>query len=342
MTNPIEHHPSLQEWLDQQQDDKFPPAGGVKYKDRLRSVGGYLDENVHPHVEKGALMNKDGLLTAHGPEHVRTVARRAADLLRCSDDAFPQLSPYEVYLLLMAIHFHDVGNLYGRKGHEQKLASVMAEVGKLAGDEMVERQVIQKIAGAHGGELNGDKDTISKLAPSQAVLGQDIRTQLLAAILRFADELADDSRRAARVLLELRIIPQKSEVYHAYAQALHSVIVRARQHVVDLRYSFVKADAIKKFGKGQRKVFLLDEIYARTLKTCVERRYCTRFMQGVVRIDEINVHIEIYQDTHSTTPCVDPIGYRLEARGYPGIDGDIRVVCPEVKMNGKSLCHLLS
>ena len=63
-------------------------------------------------VDEARAEYKDGFLTDHGPEHVKTVARRAADLLHYPEPTFPQLTPYEVYLLLLAIHFHDVGNLY--------------------------------------------------------------------------------------------------------------------------------------------------------------------------------------------------------------------------------------
>ena len=105
---------------------------------------------------------------------------------------------------------------------------------------------------------------------------------------------------------------------------------------------FLRADAVRKFGKQRRQVFLLDEIYERTLKMCFERRYCMRFMDGVPRIEEISVGIDIYEDTHSLVTCVDPIGYRLRDRGYPGRDDlDIRLLCPEVTVDGKLLSKKL-
>ncbi len=68
-----------------------------------------------------------------------------------------------------------------------------------------------------------------------------------------------------------------------------------------------------------------------------------RFTQGVIRIDNINVCIEVYEDTNSIVTCIDPMGYRLENRGYPGADDlGIRELCPDIEIDGKSLSNLLT
>ena len=56
-----------------------------------------------------------GFLTDHGPQHIETVISRASDLIRARSC---DLSSYEVFLLLAAIHLHDVGNIHGRTGHQ--------------------------------------------------------------------------------------------------------------------------------------------------------------------------------------------------------------------------------
>lgn len=334
--------PLLTDWIAERPDSVFPPHGGISYPARLKTVAGYMNENVHPQVEKGALLQGDGYLTDHGPRHIETVIHRASCLLSHPISNFPQLSAYEVYLLLMAIHFHDVGNVFGRQGHEVRHTEIMQKLQSHVGDEMVERQAILKIARVHGGRVNGDKDTISTLLTEDPVLGRDVRYRAIAAILRFADELADDFRRAARMAEELHVIPKESEVFHAYARCLHSVRVRPDRHLVELRYCFTKTDAIRTFGKRTGEcsvsdVYLLDEIYERTLKMHLERKYCMRFTQGILRIDAIDVRIDVYADANSMTPCIDPIGYRLQEQGYPSISSKIRDICPDVGIDGPSL-----
>ena len=307
-----------------------------------------MNSQVHPHVGHGASLTDGGFLTDHGPDHIETVIRRATSLLSHPTEKFPQIRPYEAYILLLAIHFHDVGNIFGRDQHEKKHSEVMDELEKFIGNEMVERHAIQKIAQVHGGRINGSKDTISTLHPEAPVLGQKIRYRVLAAILRFADELADDSHRASRIVQVLKRIPLESMVFHEYAKCLHSVIVDASKHVVNLHYAFLKEEATRTFGKGKGngvvdEVYLLDEIYERTLKMHMERKYCMRFLHEVVRIDAIDVRIEVYEDQNSPSPCVEPIGYRLEERGYPEVDAtSVSDICPHVTVDGATLDRQLT
>lgn len=58
----------------------------------------------------------------------------------------------------------------------------------------------------HGGKIKGSSDTISVLNKTNTVNGFEIKEQLLAAILRFADELADDATRADYDALDNGII----------------------------------------------------------------------------------------------------------------------------------------
>ena len=338
-----QHPMLLSDWIVHQNKEQFPSHGAIDYRKRLGNITEYLNNEVHPHVEKGALLKGDGYLTDHGPRHIETVIERASWLLSEPSATYPQLSSYEVYLLLLAIHFHDIGNIYGREEHETRHAEIMRELNSLVGDEMVEKNAILKIARAHGGRVNGSKDTISELLSSDPVLGKDVRYQTLAAILRFADELADDSRRASRIVERLDLIPEGSEVYHAYARSLHSVNVRPRENRVDLRYCFERPDAMRTFGKQVSRdnisnVYLLDEIFERTLKMHFERQYCMRFMHRVAQIEAVDVRIDVYEDAYSMAPCTDPIGYRLQDRGYPDTSSmDIAKICPDVKIDGAQL-----
>jgi len=308
-------------WLAAQDESTFPPNGGVPYLRKFELIAEYLNKKVHPHVEKGPLAVDGGFLTDHGPDHIATVIQRASALLDDHSEKFPRLTSYEVFLLLMAIHFHDVGNLYGREEHEKKASEVMDIVAEMAKLNVIERRTILRIARAHGGKLNGDSDTISVLPPKETINSQSIRTQSLAAILRFADELADDSSRAHAAMEKLGVISKGSEVFHAYASALHSVQVKPHEHVVNLGFAFHRNDAERTFGKqgkGKLKhVYLLDEIYDRTFKMHLERQYCMRFWPSTSRIDAIVVKIEVYESSKNLELCIPAIGYTLRESGYP-------------------------
>ena len=264
----------LNSWIGSQ--TAFPAVGGCSYPSRLMSVAAWLNDNIHRYVGMAAAFHDGTFLTDHGPEHVTRVVERAGDLLADPIGTYPQLTPYETYLLLMAIQFHDVGNLYGRDAHEEKVGEIMERMGSLVGDEMVEKAAIKKIARAHGGTVNGSRDTIVHLPHQDLILHHPVHYRALAAILRFADELSDDYRRAARLLEALDVIPEKSLMHHRYSESLHSVGVDAHEHLIILKYWVTKDKADPTCIDGET-VYLLDEIYRRTVKMHHEREYCMRF-----------------------------------------------------------------
>lgn len=402
----------LDDWLREQDKSAFP--GGADYARKLDQISEYLEENVYREVEKGALWNaiRSGdepvYLNDHGKPHIDQVISRVTALLHVSKC---ELTPYEAYILLAAIYFHDVGNIYGRKEHEKTLGKVMLELGKLAGEETIEQRVIAPIAAAHGGIVKGtadDKDTIGKLEPGRVILSKKVRQQFLAALLRFADELADDYTRANRFMLDSGLL-EDSEVYHAYSQSLHSVMI---EQDIALHFEMSRGDALRQFGKGIQfsvgcqfqsdfdnntipdelrhvfenkkcplsqdatvsieeqgnkwkikdpnaeyvirkeanklkiygnlSVFLLDEIFARTLKMHLERVYCMRFLIAQLSINRIRVTIEVFenieQDYFIGTP-LETIFYTLEETGYPNAPtGGIQELCPELcKWTGETL-----
>lgn len=292
----------------------------ASYVERYDNVAKELNTWVHSEVTKGAISKDGGYLTDHGPDHIATVIRRATMLADCPGCS---LKPYEVYLLLMAAHFHDVGNHFGRDRHEAQARLAMDWLGTAGGRDAIENKMILQIAGAHGGKVNGDKDTIGYLQNATTVLGREIRPQYLAAILRFADELADDRQRASRFGLATGSLPPKAQIYHAYAHALHSVGVHHSSRSITLAYELTEEDAAKQYEGS----YLLDEIFARTLKMHAERMYCMRFMRPEINIDGIDVRIEVFGQGLSP---VEVIAYRLREAGYPMAAGDIHAVCPEL------------
>lgn len=335
---------TLRDWLATAPKEKFPGGGAPDYWKRFQAIEDYLNTHVHKFVNAGAMIGDGGCLTDHGPDHIRTVIQRASEMARA--ERFT-LEPYEVYLFLVAAHVHDVGNIFERNAHELRAEDVWAKLGSLMGEERPELKAIDAIAAAHGGSIEGDKDKIGRLLTEDFVMGITIRPRVIAALLRFADELADDRSRAARILLELDKVPPSSQVYHQYAHALHSVIVRVPGDSLELRFDMTREGGSEKYGKGRRRVYLLDEIFERTLKMHTEQMYCMRFLRPDISIDKIGVKIEIFGPRYSGSPVV--ISYNLKESGYPELVGQtIHSLCPELcghkvgrKVSGKVLQRFL-
>ncbi|UYN93142.1 MAG: hypothetical protein KIT25_13805 [Enhydrobacter sp.] len=307
----------LEKWLEERTADQhaFPDGKSNEYVARYAHLKDLFKDRYHSWVNPGATAANGGLLTDHGPGHIDVVIRRASDLVRGQKCV---LTPYEVYLTLMAIHLHDVGNVFGREKHEQESTKILNDLGPAAGFDTTEKRIIQMIARVHGGKIGESKDTISTLQTETALLNQPVHPRLLAAIVRLADEYSDQANRAARFLLDGERVPKPSEIFHKYASGLHSVMVQPDTERVELHFSFDEKDFTKKFGKLKTTTYLLDEILERSVKLFTETIYCNRFMRPSIAINSISVSLEIVRVNGNGAPP-RKIAYRMEEAGYPSV-----------------------
>lgn len=333
--DPIRVDKPLAEWLTGMvatHPDLFPRVPGVAYDVRYQQITQYLNSHVHPHVVQGAAMveteaaQQNGesgngflYLNDHGVEHIAQVISRASEIAIECEIA---LQPYEAYLLLLAVHLHDVGNIFGRTAHERKCMEVMsdANISALLGDS-TEKRVIAQIASVHGGTVQeepANKDTIGQLEDSTDLFGFPVRQRFLAALLRFADELADERSRASRFMLANDRLPERSRLYHEYSFSLQSV--RVDEHVVRLGFELPKAKLLQRFpDKDGNEVYLMDEIDRRIRKMHRERVYCMRFWPATAQpLRQLDVVVELVDDSTGGALCLERLTCTLTESGYPG------------------------
>jgi len=332
----------LDDWIRDRIPSDFPQTcDGFSYIERYNNTQKALNP-IHKDIVTGALLadiykklesgevtwDNITYLNNHGPEHVKAVIEKASQVLIASKC---KITAYEGYLLLMAIQFHDIGNIFGRENHEKQCMKIMQDF-EYIGRDAPEKMLIAKIAAVHGGIIGEkNKDTISALEEKTNMMGQkEVRVAFLSALLRFADELADDRTRASRFLMEKDKIPNLSRIHHAYSSSLHSVI--AENNRISLAYTLDANDALKKYMKNGSDIYLLDEIYSRTLKMHFEKIYCMRFLRPYVNIDSIRVEIQIYDFDEGISFNPDRFEYTLKEKGYPIYSHeDILDICPALK-----------
>lgn len=340
MDSPNANAPLVEFLRDHPKNDSSFPLKDTDYHDRFRHLDNYLNKKIHPFINQGAAAHDDGWLTDHGVQHITTVIQRTSDL--AIKDGKTVLTPYEAFLLLVAIHFHDIGNVFGREGHERRITDAMQDqdVSKLMGADGIEKRMIRDIAMAHGGYVDvekQDKDTIGGLPWQHHVGSSDPRIQLVAALLRFADELADDHTRTSRFLQNNELL-KGSEVYHIYADRLRQVIIRPDERRIRLQFEFNADHAKRKYRKGPKeRVYLYDEIVQRCLKMHRENVYCSRFMQPYISINRIDVDIDV--TTNDYMKVLKKINFPLVQRGYPDSPVTLVDAAPDAEsLTGSKLC----
>lgn len=307
--------------------------GSNNLYERYTVVHKLLEDKVFPYITSLGNANSGVFLTDHGIDHIREVVIKASGL---AEGLHSKLSAYEIFLLLVAIMVHDIGNALGRRGHEAKIDEVLDQVFGPLGFDQLDRAVAVQMAGVHGGTIGGSKDTIRSLDRQTSWKSQSIRPQLIAAILRLADELAENRDRASSLGLSLDAIPPGSQIFHVFAYALHTFTADSRASELQMLFAADSDHFLRQYGKGTGQVYLLDEIFERTIKAYFEARYCSRYLAGELMFDKVRVRVEIYQKGRR----IEDVKYLIEEHDHPGlITADIYKMAPELKNfeNGQPL-----
>ena len=271
--------------------------------------------------------------TRHDISHVDDVIEKAGELLgwgsKAREPLFMGLHPYEVYVLLFAILLHDAGNALQRAEHEKQPKHIINAMGALSGVQAVERRLIASVAEAHGGRApDGDKDTISKIIAKDVYnIGRlEVRARMLAAILRLADELAENPTRADPQAIRKPYNPPESAIHNVYCTAVTGrVDYEAR--AIFLNYLVTIEQLSEEFvpKKGSRKrVLLVDYISERVQKCDCERRYCNRFMP-FSRYERINVNLEVLNNEDASIETISAV---IADEGYPDASKSLKIHNP--------------
>ena len=130
--------------------------------------------------------------TDHGGEHTNRVERLIDRLL--PDDIKQTLNCVEAFLLLSAVHLHDIGMMEGREEHHEKSKKFVEVCRDHLGLDKYEASNIGYICWAHGVSKREIKITVDHLS------GERVRKQFLIALLRLGDILDIEYHRAPEIV----------------------------------------------------------------------------------------------------------------------------------------------
>ena len=328
----------IEQWFLSRKQPDFPDT--VDYVTKYKEIISNLKQ-IHEQVNAGADFTDDTTLTRHDKSHINRVIKQISSLL-CYEQA--DITAYEAFHLLVAVQIHDIKNIDGREEHENNAIEIFTDLN-IQG--LIDSRLLKNIgfiASCHAGSFLRDekkeKDKIGYLL--QAYMYTDkfqIRPQLLSALLRLADEYADESARAMSYLLKIEKVKQSSIIHQKHAESLRNVAIIADTGIVEFDYYLAKEDAIKKFPKYLKDIdswedkYLLDEIFERTVKSHYETVYCMRFLRPTISINKIKVSIEI--EKSKVTDNSLTLHYEMIERGYPNDSLNILDLCGEsLRKNG--------
>lgn len=278
--------------------DKLAADDGVAdyLIENFKSVHRYLEEDYYRWVQANC-----SHFTDHGEHHIKTVISQASALLEehIEDPDEGELSAVDVYLLLSAIIWHDVGMVKHRAGHEEAVTEFTEEVKRMAFPNPGVQGVIERIVKAHTGgdhalQIPKRKENITIKHRSYTVY-----SRALAAILRFADELAENPGRVSSSIFST--VPEESKIFWKYSESIKGINPQPRRQRINVDVELGIDDAVSQFICPDKyedravdgEISLIEYIVCRLEKMNSEKTYCAPEFKRFVDISEIDARITI-------------------------------------------------
>jgi len=269
-----------------------------------------------------SIVGTERMLTDHGPAHIQNVLKNTEKLLDSR-----HFSGVELYSLAMMVLFHDVGNIFGRTDHEKRIEEVYNEIMAGSGARQDERLIVVRGAGAHSGiAQDGSRDTLQDVPTTLPLAGQVVRLQELAAVLRFADELAEGPQRTSEFMAKVGGYDDASQIYHTYARITHVTIDRFRKQIF-LLYTFdlpVLQGSIH-LPSVER---LLSFVFSRILKLDYERQYNKHFTNALAPFEMTAVGMDFCINGLSRDLGLKPLILKDHVPEITGKSKELRQVDP--------------
>jgi hypothetical protein len=180
--------------------DDFPSCDSSYFSKYIKAKeifqNGYYEE-----IDQSANSTETNgtVYTKHGIPHVRSLIQQVEKMIFFGEDSRTiRINGYESFLLLMSILLHDLGMFYGRKKHEKMCFKIINKHYKNIGISREEADTIARISESHSeSDIHGRPvDTLISLKTLETSCGVQYRERMIAAILRFADEISDNDTRA--------------------------------------------------------------------------------------------------------------------------------------------------
>jgi hypothetical protein len=324
--------------------DKFPELTEIEYCLYLMSYSDLrrFEYFLSYYLQKTSLINHyfphipEELkgFSDHGYKHVKNILQLQQKILisnvpflenliyKDEDDEIPEnsaLNFYELYLLLSATLWHDVGNLIERFHHNEHIPAVENDIHPYFIDKDIKAYVLQ-IAKAHTG---ADGVRIQIPLPISCYCNEQISCQFIGALLRFTDELDEGQNRLDMSYYE-RLggkIEKHQKIFWEVCNCIKRINPNPKSFNIEIDANIEKKDIWTKYpkllneGKSNEceiEVCVIDELIYRVNKMNIERMNYMGYVQKLLEFKNISLNLNIIDGANSKTDKIifsDQFGY---------------------------------
>jgi hypothetical protein len=277
----------------------------LKIERVLKNAGGTFFDKYH--LMKERLLNVEyehwaaGFAKGnnHGRGHITRVLENL-DRLLGSDPLQHLIGVYELFLAMMSILYHDIGLLRKRKGHaELSKALLEGDVNNAYIIDGRDKEIIEAAVVSHSSS-NDIAVECSRFLPVMNIGGHSARPTVIAALVRLADELDEDYRRADPILQKRLKVPAESRFFWRFCQRVSSVSPNLVAKCIYLDLALEPKDTMAygrvSGGKTRHFVAFVAEKLAKINK---ERVIVNRFLPAGLQYTGLHVNV-MPLSNHST------------------------------------------
>ena len=272
------------------------------FLEKMDLMKAFVEEIYYPKIER-----LYPWFTDHGKKHVESILNMVAEML---GPYRRHLNAFEIYILYMAVIFHDTGMVKSRKKHGDEVKDILSTFSSYIGNREIEN-IITRIAAAHTGGFEKVDRLSTKHGISYRSLNEFIDARALASLLRFADEVSETVDRIDQDLLDEDKVPEESRIYWEYANCIKISKANpiANKIEMDLRVAntiFYKEFILVKDG-SEEKVPFIEYLLSRLDKMDNERRNCCANFRSMASIDTIEINLTIVDDAGNEIRGISPL-----------------------------------
>lgn len=277
-------------------------------KQRSRQKGKHLFERYS--YLKRELLENEYLFTLHafrggtdhGPEHIQRVLEYLDKLVGKYRE---HLSDMELYFVLCSTLLHDQGLLHGREEHARISERLLKLPEYRSYFNDFEMRFLGRIVAVHS---SGEKleEAFRAYDDKEDAGGDTIRLRYIAALLRLADELDEDHRRAKSRIFNKILLPQDSIIFWLMNLSIQSVNPVPSRHEIKITVEYSRNELRDLYVfQGEKRVNTLAGIFRKVQKLNDERRYCARFLEDGLRYKKICLRLRDYESGENIDVTLD-------------------------------------
>jgi hypothetical protein len=227
----------------------------------------------------------------HGPLHIERVLEKLDQLVDGNPPGEHLLRPYELYLTMMSVLYHDIGMLQGRNNHADSSSLLVEEEHN---DYLVhsnDRDIISAIVVSHSSTKDIAEET-SRFSEEELIGDQSVRPRVMAALVRLADELDEDFRRADPLLQSRLDLPAESRFYWEFCQRIRGIQPVKAAHRINIDVKFEEEDAGRTVLIGGRQRPFLSVFGEKLAKINRERATVVPFLPESLRYHYVKLSVK--------------------------------------------------